>query len=100
MKAQYIAGWFTLDYHNMKMSYMVSYCRTSSADKVEHGITGDVLSVMDHMALTDLGITSLGHRLNLLRAVWELKRVQGLEIGEDEWSPQGECHGDNEIYVG
>ena len=44
---------------------------------------------MDHLALTDLGITSLGHRLNLLRAVWELKRIQGLEIGEDEWSPQG-----------
>jgi hypothetical protein len=100
MKAQYIAGWYTLGYHNMKMSYMVSYCRTSSSDKVEHGITGDVLSVMDHMALTDLGITSLGHRLNLLRAVWELKRIQGLEIGEDEWSPQGECHEDHEIYVG
>lgn len=99
MKAQYIAGWCTLDYHNMKMLSMVSYWRTSSADKVEHGITGDVLSVMDHMALTDLGITSLGHRLNLLRAVWELKRIQGLDIGEDEWSPQGECHGDNEIYV-
>ena len=48
---------------------------------------------MDHMALTDLGITSLGHRLNLLRAVWELKRMQGLEIGEDEWSPQGGKHG-------
>lgn len=47
---------------------------------------------MDHMALTDLGITSLGHRLNLLRAVWELKRIQGLEIGEDEWSPQGGRH--------
>ena len=62
------------------------------ADKVEHGITGDVLSVMDHTALTDLGITSLGHRLNLLRAVWELKRIQGLEIGEDEWSPQGGRH--------
>jgi hypothetical protein len=55
---------------------------------------------MDHMALTDLGITSLGHRLNLLRAVWELKRIQGLEIEEDEWSPQGEYHGDHEIYVG
>lgn len=24
MRAQYIAGWYTLGYHNMKMSYMVS----------------------------------------------------------------------------
>jgi hypothetical protein len=44
---------------------------------------------MDHSALGDLGIHSLGHRLNLLRAVWELKTEQGIEIGEDEWVPQG-----------
>ncbi|WWC99472.1 hypothetical protein V866_006375 [Kwoniella sp. B9012] len=54
----------------------------------EHGITGDVLSVMDHSALQDLGMTSLGHRLNLLRAVWELKKDQGIELGEDDWKPQ------------
>lgn len=54
---------------------------------------------MDHSALSDLGIASLGHRLNLLRAVWELKRVQGLEIGEDEWSPQGQYCADAEIVI-
>ncbi|WVW82070.1 hypothetical protein I302_104075 [Kwoniella bestiolae CBS 10118] len=54
----------------------------------EHGITGDVLSVMDHSALQDLGMASLGHRLNLLRAVWELKKEQGVEFGEDDWKPQ------------
>ncbi|WVR05716.1 hypothetical protein IAU60_002740 [Kwoniella sp. DSM 27419] len=54
----------------------------------EHGITGDVLSVMDHATLQDLGMSSLGHRLNLLRAVWELKREQGVELGEDDWKPQ------------
>ncbi|WRT63951.1 uncharacterized protein IL334_000878 [Kwoniella shivajii] len=54
----------------------------------EHGITGDVLSVMDHSALQDLGMNSLGHRLNLLRAVWELKKDQGIEFGEDDWKPQ------------
>ncbi|WWC66584.1 uncharacterized protein I206_100487 [Kwoniella pini CBS 10737] len=54
----------------------------------EHGITGDVLAVMDHGALQDLGMTSLGHRLNLLRAIWELKKEQGIEFGEDDWKPQ------------
>ncbi|WWD18066.1 hypothetical protein CI109_102513 [Kwoniella shandongensis] len=54
----------------------------------EHGITGDVLSVMDHVSLQDLGMTSLGHRLTLLRAVWELKKEQGIEIAEDDWRPQ------------
>jgi len=46
--------------------------------------------MMDHSALQDLGMTSIGHRLNLLRAVWELKREQGIALGEDDWRPQGE----------
>ena len=44
---------------------------------------------MDHDSLQDLGIASVGHRLNLLRAVWELKRHQGMPMGEDDWRPQG-----------
>lgn len=45
---------------------------------------------MDNETLVDLGMTSLGHRLNVLRAVFELKKEQGVEIGEDDWRPQGE----------
>ena len=45
--------------------------------------------MMDHASLQDLGMTSIGHRLNLLRAVWELKREQGIALGEDDWRPQG-----------
>jgi len=56
---------------------------------IDQGITGDVLAVVDHLALQDLGMTSVGHRLNVLRGVWELKKEQGLELGEDEWRPQG-----------
>jgi hypothetical protein len=48
------------------------------------------LAVVDHTALMDLGMTSVGHRLQVLRGVWELKREQGLEMGEDDWRPQGE----------
>jgi hypothetical protein len=55
---------------------------------IEHGITGDVLVMMDHEALNDMGMSSLGHRLKLLRAVWEVKRDQGMDISEDEWQPQ------------
>jgi hypothetical protein len=54
----------------------------------EHGITGDVLIAMDHDALSEMGMSSLGHRLRLLRAVWEVKREQG--IGEEDWKPAGE----------
>ncbi|WVQ85621.1 hypothetical protein IAT38_007787 [Cryptococcus sp. DSM 104549] len=54
----------------------------------EHGITGDVLSALDHETLQDMGMTSIGHRLVLLRSVWELKRDQGIELGDDDWRPQ------------
>ncbi|BEJ02626.1 hypothetical protein CcaverHIS631_0704210 [Cutaneotrichosporon cavernicola] len=56
----------------------------------EHGITGEVLCALDNETLVDLGMTSLGHRLNVLRAVFELKKEQGVEIGEDDWRPQEE----------
>lgn len=55
----------------------------------EHGITGDVLCALDNESLVDLGMTSLGHRLSVLRAVYELKKEQGIEMGEDDWRPQG-----------
>lgn len=56
----------------------------------EHGITGDVLVAMDHETLSDIGMISLGHRLKLLRAIWEVKRDQGIEVGQEDWKPAGE----------
>jgi hypothetical protein len=47
---------------------------------------------MDHDALSDMGMSSLGHRLKVLRAVWEIKREQGIEIGEEDWKPAGMSH--------
>jgi hypothetical protein len=44
---------------------------------------------MDHDALSDMGMSSLGHRLKVLRAVWEVKREQGIDIGEEDWKPAG-----------
>lgn len=34
-------------------------------------------------------MASLGHRLKLLRAVWEVKKDQGIQVDEDEWKPAG-----------
>jgi hypothetical protein len=44
---------------------------------------------MDQMSLTDMGMTSLGHRLKLLRAVWEVKKEQGIPLNDDDWRPAG-----------
>lgn len=44
---------------------------------------------MDHASLIDLGMQSIGHRLKVLRSVWELKLEQDIELGEDDWRPEG-----------
>lgn len=78
---------------------MRTWCTVSQQTKElelmpEHGITGDVLAVMDHASLIDLGINSIGHRLNLLRAVWELKKEQGIELGEEDWKREWSLNAD------
>lgn len=56
---------------------------------------------MDHDALSEMGMSSLGHRLKLLRAVWEVKREQGIEIGEEDWKPAGESRSwRSQLYAG
>lgn len=70
---------------------MVSTCEGMQVLMTEHGITGEVLCALDMETLMDLGVTSLGHRLSVLRAVFELKKEQGVEIGEDDWRPSEEA---------
>ncbi|KAL1406181.1 hypothetical protein Q8F55_007869 [Vanrija albida] len=54
----------------------------------EHGITGDVLCHLDMAGLLEFGIPSIGHRLQVLRGVFELKKEQGVDMEEDDWRPQ------------
>jgi protein STE50 len=53
----------------------------------EHGIEGDVLLELDTEALGDMGITSIGHRLAILRGVYELKKRWNIELEPDSWRP-------------
>jgi len=50
-------------------------------------ITGDSLIYMRHEELKEMGITSLGHRLTLLKAVYEIKIKQNIQIEEDSYVP-------------
>jgi hypothetical protein len=59
------------------------------ADSSDQGITGEVLCHVDLETLTDIGVSSVGHRLKILRAVYEIKLESGIEIGEEDWRPQG-----------
>ncbi|GAA6021119.1 hypothetical protein JCM10207_003375 [Rhodosporidiobolus poonsookiae] len=56
----------------------------------EHGITGDVLIHLDHSALKDVGIHSVGQRLAILKTVYDLKVLQNIPIEEGHYVPPSE----------
>lgn len=53
----------------------------------DEGIDGAVLVDLGHDELRELGIISVGHRLTILRAVYEQKIRSGVKIKEDDYVP-------------
>lgn len=53
----------------------------------EHGITGDILVALDHDGLREVGILSVGQRLAILKAVYNLKLRDGIPIEPDHYVP-------------
>ncbi|KAI5474275.1 MAKKKK cascade protein kinase regulator Ste50, partial [Pseudohyphozyma bogoriensis] len=52
-----------------------------------HGITGEILIHLDHEALKDVGIHSVGQRLAILRAVYAAKVAQNIPVEEGHYVP-------------
>lgn len=63
---------------------------SAAADRPEHAIDGAAIAAADHETLRDLGFRTVGHRLSLLRAVYDIKCREGLPI-EDDWLPPCAC---------
>ena len=57
----------------------------------DNSITGDVLATLHHDELKDLGVTSVGQRLTILKAVYALKQNQGITIEPDDYIPPCLC---------
>lgn len=53
----------------------------------EHGITGDILQALDHDTLKEVGVSSVGQRLVILKAVYNLKIRDGIPIEADHYVP-------------
>ncbi|CAI9636654.1 unnamed protein product [Alternaria burnsii] len=51
------------------------------------GITGDVLAALQHAELKELGVGSVGHRLTILKAVYEIKIRQNVPMDPDDYVP-------------
>ena len=61
-----------------------------SSNLLEHGITGSVLIHLDHTALKDVGVHSVGQRLNILKTVYVLKVLSNIKIEEGHYVPPSE----------
>ena len=53
----------------------------------EEGVNGEALIALHHDELRELGVNSIGHRLTILKAVYEQKRRSGIRIEEDDYVP-------------
>lgn len=53
----------------------------------ENDIVGEALIQLDPEALKDIGVLSVGHRLLILKAIYELKVKWGIEVEADDWRP-------------
>ncbi|KZS94608.1 hypothetical protein SISNIDRAFT_453555 [Sistotremastrum niveocremeum HHB9708] len=56
----------------------------------EHGISGVVLCSLDSESLKDLGVSSVGHRLAILKAIYHLKLSDNIPIESGDYIPPSE----------
>ena len=54
---------------------------------VEHSISGDVLVLLDQDSLKEIGIATIGQRLAILKAVYNIKLAQNIPIKRDDYVP-------------
>jgi len=50
-------------------------------------MTGDALVIVQHDELRELGIVSIGHRLTILKAIYNLKKKQDVPLEPDHYVP-------------
>ena len=54
---------------------------------IDEAITGDALVALLHVDLKDMGLSSIGHRLTILKAVYDVKVKQNIPIEADHYVP-------------
>ncbi|KAG6826560.1 hypothetical protein H0H92_015314 [Tricholoma furcatifolium] len=67
----------------------------------EHNISGDALCLLDPDAIKAVGIATIGQRLAILKAVYQLKIAHGVPIDSDHYVPPSEVseRTDNSLTV-
>lgn len=53
----------------------------------EHGITGEVLCLLNADSLKSVGVSTIGQRLAILKAVYQVKLAHNVPIDPDAYVP-------------
>lgn len=53
----------------------------------ENDIVGEALVALLHDDLKSMGIASVGHRLTILKSVYDVKKAQDIPIESDQYLP-------------
>lgn len=54
---------------------------------IDNAIVGEALIALSHEDLKEMGIRSAGHRLTILKTIYELKILQGIPLEPDHFIP-------------
>lgn len=54
---------------------------------VENEIVGEALVALQHDDLKSMGIASVGHRLTILKMVYDVKKAQDVPVESDHYFP-------------
>jgi protein STE50 len=55
--------------------------------RIENEIVGEALVALQHDDLKQMGVTSVGHRLTILKSVYDIKVKQDIPIESDHYVP-------------
>ena len=53
----------------------------------ENEIVGEALVALHHDDLKSMGISSVGHRLTILKSVYDVKKAQDVPVESDHYQP-------------
>lgn len=53
----------------------------------ENEIVGEALVALHHDDLKSMGIASVGHRLTILKSVYDVKKAQDVPVESDHYQP-------------
>lgn len=60
---------------------------TPNPPNLENEIVGEALVALLHDDLKAMGVTSVGHRLTILKSVYDVKKAQDVPIESDHYVP-------------